>query len=150
MNNEIPRRSLLKTMASGAALAATSGLAAQAAHHNSNGTLKGNIHHSVCKWCYKNQTLEEVCQKAKDIGMEAIDLLGVEDYPTVKRFGLTCSTTKGVPGGIKKGLNRIENHDAIVEFFAHTLPLAKDGGSPNVICFSGNREGMDPEQGLEN
>ena len=121
MNDKIPRRSALKTMASSAALAATSGIAIEAAHHNSGGALNGNIHHSVCKWCYRNQTLEEVCQKAKDIGMEAIDLLGVEDYPTVKRFGLTCSATKGVPGGIKKGLNRIENHDAIVEFFEHTL-----------------------------
>ena len=149
-NNEIPRRSALKTMASSAALAATSGIAVKAVHHESKGSLKGNIHHSVCKWCYRNQTLEEVCQKAKDVGMEAIDLLGVEDYPTVKKYGLTCSTTKGVPGGIKKGLNRTENHDEIVEFFEHTLPLAKNGGSPNVICFSGNREGMDAEQGLEN
>jgi hydroxypyruvate isomerase len=150
MNNEIPRRSALKTLASSAALAATSGIATQAAHHQKGGSLKGNIHHSVCKWCYRNQTLKEVCQKAKDIGMEAIDLLGVDDYPTLKKFGLTCAVTSGVPGGIKTGLNRLENHDAIVEFFEHTLPIAKDNGSPNVICFSGNRGGMDAEQGLEN
>ena len=54
-NNEIPRRSALKTMASSAALAATSGIAVKAAHHESIGSLKGNIHHSVCKWCYRNK-----------------------------------------------------------------------------------------------
>jgi hydroxypyruvate isomerase len=56
----------------------------------------------------------------------------------------------GVPGGITKGLNRVENHDKIVEFFEKTTPIVADHGYPSIICFSGNRAGMSDEQGLEN
>ena len=56
----------------------------------------------------------------------------------------------GVPGGINSGLNRLENHDKIVEFMELTLPAAAEFGAPNVICFSGNRKGLDDEKGLEN
>jgi len=55
-----------------------------------------------------------------------------------------------VPGGITKGLNRVENHDKIVKFFEEACPAAAEFGAPNIICFSGNREGMDDEKGLEN
>jgi hydroxypyruvate isomerase len=55
----------------------------------------------------------------------------------------------GVPGGIPKGLNRPEHHDAIVAYFESALPGAAASGAPNVICFSGNRDGMSDEEGLE-
>ena len=53
-----------------------------------------------------------------------------------------------VPGGIGSGLNRVENHDKIVAFMEQTIPAAAEFGAPNVICFSGNRNGMADEQGL--
>jgi hydroxypyruvate isomerase len=56
----------------------------------------------------------------------------------------------GVPGGITSGLNRKENHDKIVEFFEHTTPIVAERGYPNIICFSGNRDGMSDAEGLEN
>jgi len=56
----------------------------------------------------------------------------------------------GVPGGITSGLNRVEHHDKIVEFFENTTPIVAQHGFPNIICFSGNREGLSDEQGLEN
>lgn len=117
---------------------------------NPTRTLNGRIRHSACRWCYDALPLEVLCQQAKRIGLEALDLLLAEDYPIVRKYGLTCAVTTGVPGGIESGLNRIENHDAIVAYFENALPLARENGSPNVICFSGNREGMDEEQGLEN
>ncbi len=112
--------------------------------------LKGNIRHSACRWCYNDLSLDELCQAVQRIGLESIDLLEVEDYETLAKYGLTCAVTSGVPGGIENGLNRLENHDSIVEHFERVIPLAKNGGSPNVICFSGNRDGMSDEQGLEN
>jgi hydroxypyruvate isomerase len=56
----------------------------------------------------------------------------------------------GVPGGIPTGLNRVENHDKIVEFYDKTAPLVAKAGFRNIICFSGNRKGMDEETGLKN
>lgn len=112
--------------------------------------LKGHLRHSVCRWCYNRIPLEELCRAAKAIGLESVELLPVSDFPTLRQFGLTCAVVSGVPGGIENGLNRIENHDRIVAFMEETIPAAARFGAPNVICFSGNRRGLDDEQGLEN
>ena len=56
----------------------------------------------------------------------------------------------GVPGNIPSGLNRVENHDRIVTWMEQTIPAAAAAGAPNIICFSGNRNGLNDEAGLEN
>ena len=52
--------------------------------------------------------------------------------------------------GITKGFNRIEYHDQLVASYENLIPLAADAGIKNVICFSGNRDGLDDEQGIDN
>lgn len=84
------------------------------------------------------------------MGLRSVELLTVADFPILKKHDLVCAMVSGVPGGITEGLNRIENHDKIAEFFEHTIPQVAKAGFPNIICFSGNRRGMDDEQGLEN
>ena len=37
--------------------------------------LKGNIHHSVCRWCYGKIKLDDLCAAGKEMGLVAIDLL---------------------------------------------------------------------------
>jgi hydroxypyruvate isomerase len=56
----------------------------------------------------------------------------------------------GIPGGINKGLNRVENHDQIVEWVEATAPTVAKLGCQNIICFSGNRQGQDDEEGIKN
>ena len=112
--------------------------------------LKGRVRHSVCKWCYKQVPLETLCKEAKRIGLESIELLKVSDFPVLQEHGLACAIVDGVPGGITKGLNRVENHDRIVAFMEETIPLTAKAGFPNIICFSGNRDGMSDEEGLAN
>lgn len=146
MKTRLTRRGALKTLAgtAGALALLRERMEAAAAE------LKGNVRHSVCKWCYKNVSLEDLCKAGKEMGIEAIDLLEVKDFPTLKAHGLVCAVVSGVPGGIPKGLNRTENHDAIAAFMEQAIPEAAKAGAPNVICFSGNREGMGDEQGIEN
>src|SRR5438270_533684 len=71
-------------------------------------------------------------------------------FETLKKYDLACAMVSGVPGGITSGLNRKEHHDAIVQYFERTAPIVANAGFPNVICFSGNREGMSDDEGLEN
>ncbi len=151
MRTHISRRSAL------ARIAGTSAVAIATAHlsHRLNAAeaaskLKGRIKQSVCRWCYGKIPLEELCQAAKDMGLQSVELLEVKDFPTLKKFGLTCAVVSGVPGAIANGLNRVENHDKIVAFMEQTIPTAAKFGAPNVICFSGNRKGLDDEKGLEN
>jgi len=153
MNRNISRRSALGKVTGGAvALAAATNLSQrlQAGDSVSSSKLKGSINHSVCKWCYGKIPLEQFCQSAKQIGLQSVELLEVNDFPTLKKHDLLCAMVSGVPGGIVSGLNRTENQDKIVEFFEKTAPVVAERGFPNIICFSGNRKGMSDEQGLEN
>ncbi|MBG7606639.1 MAG: TIM barrel protein [Verrucomicrobia bacterium] len=117
------------------------------------------INHSVCRWCYDDIPLEVFCAAAKEIGLQSIELLETSDFATLEKFGLTCAmvtfpttTTKdGVKCGmIEKAFNRTEHHDALVEVYEKTLNDCAAVGAKQLICFAGNREGMDDEQGLEN
>ncbi len=112
--------------------------------------LKGRINHSVCKWCYPKVSLEDLCQASKAMGLVSIELLEVKDFDTLKKHGLMCAMVSGVPGGINRGLNRLENHDKIVAFYEEVAPKVAAAGFKNIICFSGDRKGMPDEQGLEN
>jgi len=112
--------------------------------------MKGRINHSVCKWCYGKIPLEEFAPAVKAMGIKAIDLLEVKEFPILKQHELVCAMVSGVPGGIVDGLNRKENHDKIFKFFEETLPIVAEHGYPNIICFSGNRKGMSDSEGLEN
>ena len=120
---------------------------------------RGGLKHSVCKWCYKDIPLETMCQAAKEIGLESIELLDPPDFPVLQKHGLHCAmvsfpTAEGPDGqkigSIPHGFNRLENHELLVQAYEPLLKTAAAVGFKNVICFSGNRNRMDDEQGLEN
>jgi hydroxypyruvate isomerase len=143
---KLSRRSALLTTAA----AAAASLAHRLEAADTASGLKGHINHSVCKWCYDKVKLEDLAKFAKELGMSSIELLEVKDIPTVNKYGLTCAMVSGIPGGITQGLNRFENHDKMVEWFAATAPEVVKVGCQNVICFSGNRKGQADEEGLKN
>src|SRR5882762_715997 len=153
MKTQITRRSALAQIAgSAAAFAAAASLSKRlgAAETAAGAALKGRINHSVCKWCYSKVSLEDMCTAGKKMGLQSVELLLVSDFPTLKKHDLICAMVSGVPGGIENGLNRLENHDKIAEWFEKTIPAVAEAGYPNIICFSGNRRGMADEQGIEN
>jgi len=108
---------------------------------------KGNINHSVCKWCYKDMSLEELCGHAVDLGIGGIDLLTVDELPTLEAFGLTCPMVNG-PGGIGHGWNEVALHDELVKKSEELLPRIAAAGMPNMIVFSGNRRELSDAEGL--
>ena len=153
MKQPMSRRSALRKIAGSTAVIATAASLSHrltAAETAVSPKLKGRINHSVCKWCYGKIPLDEFCAAARGMGLQSVELLDVKDFPTLKKHDLTCAVVGGIPGGIGNGLNRVENHEKIVAFMEQTLPAAADFGAPNVICFSGNRAGLDDEKGLEN
>ncbi len=110
----------------------------------------GRIHQSVSRWCYQKIALDDLCKAAVQMGLKGIDLLGVEEFEVPRRYGLICTMGYVGAGDIKKALNRLENHDAIEAALRKNVPLAAKAGVPNVITFSGNREGMSDEEGARN
>ncbi|MCC6673147.1 MAG: TIM barrel protein [Planctomycetes bacterium] len=109
----------------------------------------GRLRQSVARWCYPKIQLADLCREAKAMGLESVELLGEKEWGVVREHGLTCAVANG-PGPIHEGWNRIEHHDRLVAESERLLPLVKDAGIPNLIVFSGNRKGMDDEQGIAN
>jgi len=111
---------------------------------------KGNIKQSVSRWCYQKIPLDQLCEYSAKIGLKAVDLLEVSEWEVPRRYGLICSMGYAGGGTIAKAMNRVENHAAIEEAFRKNIPLAAKAGVPNVITFSGNREGMSDAEGAKN
>ncbi len=159
MSSPISRRTALRSMAGVAALATLPRLPAAdnaTPVSKSPGTF---ANHSVCKWCYKDIPLEPFAKAAKEIGLASIELLAPEDFPTLRKYGLSCAmvsnptlqTAPGVTiGHIPKAFNRLEHHDILTGLYEKRIAEVADAGFENLICFSGNREKMDDQQGLEN
>lgn len=147
------RRSVLKKM--GAALGAsffTGGLTNRlaAADQAMGYEVKGKIKHSVCKWCYRDISMEDLCKAAEGIGLSSIEIVGVEDWPTLQKYGLTCAMGNGVSLGIPKGWTDPQYHEELIKLAEEFIPLAAKYNVPNLIVFSGNRNGMDDETGMIN
>jgi hydroxypyruvate isomerase len=147
----LSRRSLLQCGIAGTAAALMNkyNLVAQTSERTA---LKRNnhIHQSVSRWCYKEIPLAQLCSYAAEIGLKGIDLLQPEEYDFPHRYNLLCTMGYAGGGEINKGLNRTENHAEIEAGLRKYVPLAAKAGVPNVITFSGNRDGMSDEEGAKN
>jgi hydroxypyruvate isomerase len=159
MNQPMSRRTALRHLTAGAAAAVSlASLAKTLRAADELPAMKKRINHSVCKWCYPTVELDDLCREGKQMGLASVELLQPADFPTLQKHGLICAmvsnpTTKvGTVdvGGITHGWNRLEYHDALVPVYEAHLRATAAAGYPNLICFSGNREGMPDEQGLEN
>ncbi len=110
----------------------------------------GRIRQSVARWCFASWPLPLLCEHARALGLEGVDLLQPEEYAVPARYGLCCTMGYAGGGAIDRGLNRVENHDAIVAGLTAGIPLAAQAGVPNVITFSGLRDGVDDRTGAQN
>lgn len=145
------RRNMLKKLAAGSVAASLSPLTTFANEEKSMYQLKGNINHSVCQWTFGSVPLEELCVTVKKMGLNAIDLLAPKDWPTIRKHGITCSMCY-IPGKVSlvDGFAGPEFHAGLIKDYEEGIPLVAKAGYKNLICFSGNRRGMDDETGLKN
>ena len=149
MTKQISRRTALQGLAATTAAFSLTGQA-QADDKPAAAKLKGRVNHSACRWCYSKIPLDDLCKAAVAIGLKGIDLAGPKDWPTLKKYGLTCSMANGAELGITKGFNHVEFHDQLTANYESLIPKAAEAGLKNVICLSGNRNGLDDEEGLKN
>ena len=113
------------------------------------------IQHSVSRWCFGSTPLDVLCEKCLGFGISGIDLLRLDEIPVVQSHGVICSITAAHPdedgvGEIEKGFNNPGFHPALHTIYEKLIPAAAELGVKQVICFSGNRDGISDEQGLEN
>ena len=112
--------------------------------------MKGNINHSVCKWCYSQISLEEFASGVKSMGITGIDLIGPDQWPVLKKHGLTSSMCNGAEISLTEGWNDKQYHSTLVDSYLKHIDLVAAAGYTNLICFSGNRRAIDDETGMDN
>jgi hydroxypyruvate isomerase len=151
MPHSLKRRSLLQAIAAttlGASVLGSRALANKNSTHHPS--LKGNINHSVCRWTFGMLSLEELCTQVKSLGFSAIDLVGPEGWPLLKREDIDSSMCNGAEISLEDGWGDSRFHSQLIENYRKHIDLVADAGYKNLICFSGNARGMNPETGLDN
>jgi len=155
MSRSIKRREVLKNLALGTGALGLGGmLSSFSSLENSRisvskGTIS-NINHSVCRWCFPNIPLDEFARECARLGIQAIDLLKPEEWETVEKEGLVCSMATDDFADIEDGFNDPSNHSELQRKYRELIDKASAHNIKNVICFSGNRRGMDDVTGIEN
>jgi hydroxypyruvate isomerase len=150
------RRSAIKSMIAGTAAIGASGVLSsfttetEKKDMQADDKLKGNINHAVCRWCYGDFTVDQLCAAAKDIGIKGIDLVGPSDWPTLKKYGLFSSMCNGAEINLTDGFGDKEFHAKLHENYSKMIPLVAGAGYKNLICFSGSRRGKTDEEGWNN
>lgn len=142
------RRSSVKKMLLGGA--AVGGLTAFNSKEAAPYVLKGNINHGVCHWCFRGYTVEELCIESKKLGIKGIDLMGPNNWPILQKHGIDSSMCNGAEISLVDGFGETKFHDQLEKNYTELIPLVAAAGYKNLICFSGNRRGMDDETGLQN
>ncbi|GAC1429192.1 MAG: TIM barrel protein [Ktedonobacteraceae bacterium] len=108
------------------------------------------IKQSIAWWCYQEgkMTLEQLVRVAAEIGYRGIELVEQHYWRHIKDAGLEIVTLKG-QASIERGFNRREHHANLEREVLASIILAAQWGIPNVIVFSGNRDGLDDKTGAE-
>jgi hydroxypyruvate isomerase len=153
-NPALSRRDLLAaaSVAAGAAAFSKVGFADDAKTNPASAqgadVRSGRLKQSVCKWCFKDMSVDELAVAGKEMGLVAIDLLGPNDFEAVKKHGLVCSMVTSHP--LSDGLCDPKYWDMALEKINEAIEATAKEGWRNVICFSGNARGIDRQTGMKN
>lgn len=101
-------------------------------------------------WCFVPKLMEpeQFVRTAAEIGFAGLDIVPPEYWNLVMSHGLAISSISG-HGPLEVGMNRREQHDQIIQSVRAAIRNAERLKAPNIICFSGNRNGLDDATGAE-
>jgi hydroxypyruvate isomerase len=111
-----------------------------------------SFRHSVTRWPFGAWSLDELCATAAELGIDSVELVQPSDAPALARHGLTCAMTAhpaAAEDALRVGWNKRAHHDALVAAYEPQIRATAAAGWTNLIVFSGNRDGQDDAEGLE-
>jgi hydroxypyruvate isomerase len=108
----------------------------------------GRLKQSAARWCYSKIAMDDLCRHAAELGLAGLDLVDEKDWPTCRKYGLVPAIVSGA-GTIPVAWNRQENHDQLEKDMRANIAKAVAAKVPNVITFSGNRNGIADDAGRD-
>jgi hydroxypyruvate isomerase len=121
---------------------------------------KGWVKPALTKWCLQDASpepwsLERICGAATALGVDALEVVSPEDFPTMKRHGLISALSTS--HGFVRGMNNRAHWDECLSALRAAIDANAANGFTNIISFWGfedtTAEGgsyVDLEQGKKN
>ena len=106
------------------------------------------LRQAVVRWPFGDIDLETFAAAAAEMGIVGIDYLSPQDWPVIEEYGLECSLSQ--PPDAEGDWNRVADHEALIPAYRERIREVSEAGYSNLMVFSGNREGISDEEGLEN
>ncbi|MHB1424175.1 MAG: hydroxypyruvate isomerase family protein [Gemmataceae bacterium] len=104
---------------------------------------------SIVRWCFdKHWSLEQMCQQAKRLGCDSVEIVAPVDFPVLKKHGLICAIAPSHT--FVKGMNNPKYHEMCLDKMRTAIDACAEAGFPNVITFTGFREDIADDEGIKN
>ena len=112
---------------------------------------KGRIKQSVFKTVFDpKMPFEDMCRHCAEIGIRGMDMIAVEDWPTLKKYGLVPVMGPTGAGSFRDGIIRPELHSELEKSIGEAIDVCAEHGCPNITAVGGQRRGMSYEEGADN
>lgn len=158
--NMLSRRDMIKNSATLSAAmmagAAIPGKLFGSSKNSGKAVKNGRINQILVSWPYMafgdQWTLDQLCEAAVTLGVQGIELVGPDEWPTMKKYGLVCGlATNGMPDPpFEKGLNNPRYRDEVIALTKKRIEDCAEAGVKNVIAFTGfeHRDLDNPDAGI--
>lgn len=95
-------------------------------------------------------SLDDQCRIAADLGCVGFDLIGPQDWPTLKKYGLVPTMAGAGPVTFPDGVIHKEIHDQLDPAMKAHIDRCANGGCSRIITVGGQRKGMSYAEGADN
>ncbi len=68
-------------------------------------TSAGRLKQSLARWCYAKIPIDDLCRAAADMGITGMDLVAPEDWPVLRKYGITPCMVQGA-GDVQRCLEQ--------------------------------------------
>ena len=150
------RRAFLSTVATAGAAAAASSFTsfAQTASAPAPIKRKGRLKQSLFRTVFGQNTpglttFEDQCREAARLGAYGFDLVGPQDWPTMKKYGLVPTMGPMSFASLTDGLVHKDQWDKVEKALRDEVDTCVAGGCKGIITFAGQRKDMSFEQGMD-
>ena len=118
---------------------------------------KRRIKLSLVPWCWQDcgdkWSFEKICQVAKELGCVSVELTDPANFPTIKKYGLSCAIGQidlNPDPPFLRGFNNPDNWPRVIDATKKAIDAAAAFGVPSVICFTGYsiRDPKNPKSGF--
>jgi hydroxypyruvate isomerase len=93
---------------------------------------------------------DEQCRIAAELGCVGFDLIGIQNWPTLKKYGLVATMAGAGPVTFPDGVIHKEVHDALETKMKAYIDQCVAGGCTKIITVGGQRKGMSYDEGADN